>query len=462
MTAVASTSVDPLAPTTLGASAAMLLQRDGWSREELIGYQRERLRGLIRHAVERSPYFRASLGPGAERAELSDLPTLPKRVLMEQFDRIVTDRRLQLSELEPFLARADAGALYLGEYRIFSTAGTTGVPGLFLYSQAEFAHWVAVFVRSFARLGMTPETRIVGLGAPSSLHLSQQVIAAMQAGRGGAPRVSVATPLDEMVAALEAYQPEVIGGYPSIVAVLAEEQLQGRLSIAPRVVLTTSEVLTEDAAARIEAAWTTPVQGYFTTEVGVVAAGSLDHVGLHVCEEAIVEVVDEDNRPVPSGTPGSKVLLTNLVNRTQPLIRYELSDAVVLDDGPDPSGRPYDRIRRVDGRSDDVLRLPARSGDGDVAVHPYLLRAPFVTLLDVLQYQIVHRAGGLVVRIVVRDTAPRTLPELVCSAVEGALAQAGARSPVHIEVVPSIPRESGHAAKLKLIVSDGSGSSAGA
>ena len=241
--------------------------------------------------------------------------------------------------------------LYLGEYRIFSTSGTTGIPGLFLYSQAEFAHWVAVFVRSFARLGMTPETRIVGVGAPSALHLSQQVIAAMQAGRGGTPKISVATPLDEMVAALEAYRPEVIGGYPSVIALLAEEQLQGRLSMAPRVVLTTSEVLTEDAAARIEAAWTKPVEGYFTTEVGVVAAGSLDHVGQHVCEEALVEVVDEENRPVPAGTLGSKVLLTNLVNRTQPLIRYELSDAVVVDDGPDPSQRPYDRIMRIDGRS---------------------------------------------------------------------------------------------------------------
>ena len=118
MTAVAATSVDPLAPATLSANAAMLLQLDAWSREELVAYQRERLGGLIRHAVERSPYYRAELGPGAERAELSDLPTLSKRVLMEEFDRIVTDRRLHLADLEPFLARADAGALYLGEYRI--------------------------------------------------------------------------------------------------------------------------------------------------------------------------------------------------------------------------------------------------------------------------------------------------------------------------------------------------------
>ena len=90
MRAVASTSVDPLAPATLGANASTLLQRDGWSHEQLVEYERERLRRLVRHAVARSPYYRGALGPGAERAELPDLPTLPKRVLMEQFDRIVT------------------------------------------------------------------------------------------------------------------------------------------------------------------------------------------------------------------------------------------------------------------------------------------------------------------------------------------------------------------------------------
>ncbi len=266
---------------------------------------------------------------------------------------MVTDPRLRLAILEPFLGHADAGALCLGEYRVFSTSGTSGVPGLFVYSQAEFAHWVGVFIRSFARLGMTPATRIVGVGAPSALHLSQQVIAAMQAGRSGAPRISVMTPLHEMIPALEAYQPEVIGGYPSVISLLAEEQLRGRLAIAPRVVLTTSEVLTDDAAWRIEAAWTKPVQGYFSTEVGVIASGSLDHVGMHVSEEAIVEVVDDANHPVPPGTLGARVLLTNLVNLSQPLIRYELSDAVLLETGarPEwPAVRPDRAYRRPERR----------------------------------------------------------------------------------------------------------------
>ena len=73
------------------------------------------------------------------------------------------------------------------------------------------------------------------------------------------------------------------------------------------------------------------------------------------------------------GEPGAKLLVTNLVNRIQPLIRYELSNEVAIAPGPDPSGRPYGRIARVDGRSDDVLRFPALAG-GEVAVHPYRLR----------------------------------------------------------------------------------------
>ncbi|MET0832047.1 MAG: hypothetical protein ABWY62_06655, partial [Acidimicrobiia bacterium] len=202
-----------------------------------------------------------------------------------------------------------------------------------------------------------------------------------------------------------------------------------------------------------ETAWTRPVDMYASTEVGVVALGSLDDVGLHVCEEAIVEVVDDRGVPVPPGMPGSKVLLTNLVNRAQPLIRYELADSVVLAPGPDPSGRPYDRIQRVDGRSDDVLSLPAADG-GFVSVHPYLLRAPFTLLPEVVQYQIVHRSDELLVRVVPRRRSASDLVGRVEAAVRRAVAGAGARIDVSVVVVERIEREPGHAAKVKLVVSE--------
>jgi phenylacetate-coenzyme A ligase PaaK-like adenylate-forming protein len=326
------------------------------------------------------------------------------------------------------------------------------VPGVFVFSHAEFAEWISVSLAALARVGVTPDTRLVAIGAPSSLHVTRQLFAVFQAGREGVPRLTVTSPLEEMLSALDAYQPEAIVSYPSVMAALADEQLEGRLAIAPRIAIMGSEVLTDDAAGRIEAAWGIPALNvYAATEAPPIATASPANVGMHVWENVVVlEVVDEDDRPVPPGERGTKVLVTNLVNRTQPLIRYELSDSVMLADGPDPSGRPGLRIASVDGRSDDILRLPAVGG-GEVRVHPFRLRSPFVRLHGVRQYQIVHRADGLSVRVVLRDPAGRELLQTVRTAVETALREAGAAFPVTVEVVDEIEREPGHAAKVKLV-----------
>jgi phenylacetate-coenzyme A ligase PaaK-like adenylate-forming protein len=172
---------------------------------------------------------------------------------------------------------------------------------------------------------------------------------------------------------------------------------------------------------------------------------------LHVWEDVLLlEVVEQDGRPVAPGEPGSKVLLTNLVNRAQPLIRYELPDAVVLADGPDPSGRPWLRIARVDGRSDDILSLPAKGG-GEVCLHPFRLRSPFAQMTQVSAYQIVQRDDDVLVRVVPRAGAGSGLVSEVGGAVSAALAEAGADVEVRVAVVPEIEREPGPAANVKLV-----------
>jgi len=311
-----------------------------------------------------------------------------------------------------------------------------------------------VSLRVFARAGITPETRLVAIGAPNPLHITRQLFAAFRSGRSGAPELSVLTPLDEIVEALNAYQPEALLGYTSIAALLAQEQLEGRLRIAPRVVGVSSEVLTTEARGWIHEAWAVhPTEVYASTETLYIASSTPPQRDLHINDDlVIVEVVDEQNRPVPPGVPGFKVLLTNLVNRTQPLIRYELSDSVTVAGEPsDPTRLPFARIASVDGRSDDILRFPATHG-GEVAVHPYRLREPFATLRGVRQYQIVQHARGLRVRVVLESTAPSGTTERVQTALVRALADAGA-APPPLEVVPveRIERDEGHAAKLKLV-----------
>ncbi|HET6697372.1 MAG TPA: AMP-binding protein [Gaiellaceae bacterium] len=438
------------------ARAGALLAIDGWSRERLRELQQERLRALLAHAVERSPFYRDRLGPDAVEAELGDLPTLSKPTLVEEHDRIVTDPSLRADDLRLFLAESGAGSSFSDGYRVFATSGSTGIPGLFVYAADEFAHWIAVGLARLARVGVTGDTRLVAIGAPADVHITRQLFAAFQAGRQDVPRLSATTPLGEMTAALDAYRPEAVIGYASVLALLAQEQLEGRLSIRPRIAMATSEVLTDETVGWVEEAWgSPPLNVYAATEAPGIAMASLERVGMHVCEESLVlEVVDDDNRPVPDGVPGTKVLLTNLVNRAQPLIRYELSDSLVMAEGADPSGRPFSRIQRVDGRSDDILHFAGRDGR-EVSVHPYRLRAPFSALLDVRQYQIVHEPDcALTIRIVPRATAARDLPQNVAAAVTGELESAGVAEPVvRVDCVSNIDREPGHAAKLKLVIS---------
>jgi len=237
-------------------------------------------------------------------------------------------------------------------------------------------------------------------------------------------------------------------------ALLADAQLEGRLRIRPRVALFGGEPLTPDIRRRIHAAWQIePANVYATTEAPIVAVSDGRQAGLDITEDLlVVEVVDAGNRPVAAGAAGEKVLVTNLANRCQPLIRYELSDRVTLAAARHPCGRPYAQIATIDGRAADTLHLPARAG-GQVALLPYALAAPFAELPAVRQYQIVYHPDRLHVRLVLRPAATDVRMR-VRDALRDALIAAGAVPPrIDVECVAELEREPGPAAKLKLVKS---------
>jgi len=436
------------------AHAEELLTHTRWSAERLAAHQRARLDDLLRHAVAASPFYRRTIGPHAIGAPLAELPTLDKQTFVERFDEIVPDPRLRLSAVQAHLAGPDA-AEPLFDHHVFSTSGSTGEPALFVSSRAEFACWVGLLMRTLALLGVGPHLRLLGLGSPSPLHISRHLVAGLLAGRpSAAPRTSAETPLPEIVAACNAFQPQALVGYPSVHALLAQEQLAARLRIAPSVIAYAGEVLAPDMRERIREAWgVEPASMYSTTEAAMIASGCRAGVGMHLWEDAaLVEVVDEHHRPVLPGVPGHHLLLTNLVNHAQPLIRYEISDIATLADGPNPTGMPFRRLAAVDGRSDDVVHLPGCLG-GTVAVPPHQLRAPVAAVPGLRQYQIRDDGTGLAVALVLRDGADADTPTRVRTALQHALVAIGAAlPPIRVDVVAEIPREAGPGAKLKTVV----------
>jgi len=268
--------------------------------------------------------------------------------------------------------------------------------------------------------------------------------------------LSAGEPIAGVVERLNAWRPEILIAYASMIRILADEQLSGRLAIAPRSVLSGSEVLTRETRRRAEQAWGKALfDEYGSTDCGGIAAECDRHQGLHIQEDlAIVEVVDLENRPVPAGAYGDKLLVTVLGNFTQPLIRYELDDSVRLSPLDRCScGRPTALIDDIQGRVHEILSFPGAAG-ATVNVHPIVFH-DLADALPVSGWQVVQEAEGL--RLLVSGLHGALDKGALAEAMRKELARRGALVPrVEVEEVASIPQAA--SGKTPLVKSNLSGS----
>ena len=173
---------------------------------------------------------------------------------------------------------------------------------------------------------------------------------------------SILDPLPQLVAQLNAYQPEFFASYPTMLSLLAEEQRSGRLRIAPLRLWSGGECLVPDAAAAIERAFGGPLGNEYGAAECMSIAFGCQSGWLHVnADWVLFEPVDSDYRPTRPGDASHTVLLSNLANRVQPIIRYDLGDSIIANPEPCACGNPLPAIR-VEGRRDDVLSMRAPDG----------------------------------------------------------------------------------------------------
>ncbi|HEX7002030.1 MAG TPA: hypothetical protein VF164_10100 [Trueperaceae bacterium] len=421
------------------ASRRRLLRRDGWDRSRLEAHQAQALHALREYAASRSSFYQR-YHRGLAGKPLSELPVLTKGMLMDSFDRLVTDPRVRLHALEAHLAER-VGEPFLGRYRVNATSGTTGRRGVFLFDAREWAFVLASYARAYAWAGVMPgPTRRVPTAVVSTTkpwHQSAAVGASVQSRFMPTLRLDATAPLEALTERLNAFQPEALIAYASTLRLLADAQLAGALAIAPRAVLSASEALTPETRRLIGRAWgLEPFDVYAATETATIAA-ECEHRRPHLFEDLVIaEVVDEAGRPVPVGEHGAKVLVTVLFGRTLPLIRYEMSDSVSLAAGSCPCGRPYALLAGIMGRREEVLRLRAARG-GWVEVHPNVFH-DVIDLLPTGGWQVSLGPEGLAVLLV---GAGGVDDARLVAALEVALAGRGAAPlPVTVRRVAEIPK----------------------
>jgi phenylacetate-CoA ligase len=441
------------------AASRALGERERWPRERIDSWQRQRLSELVEHASRRSPFYRKLYGGELGRSEvrLEQLPVVTKSMMMDQLDDFVTDRRLDRSALEQHLQDVGSGdELFLDEFRVMASSGSSGRKGIYVYDRAAWRVFLQGAMRWTRMMGLAPKLprrRLAQIAAPDAKHMTCRGAASMSVGLFLPVRLSATRPVGELVDALNRQQPYALTGYPSVLDLLAAEQLEGRLRISPAIVATTSEVRTDAMTGHMREAWgTEPFNCLGLTETGITATDCPAHRGMHIFEDAcIFEVVDELGRPTPAGRAGYKVFVTNLYNRCQPFIRFEITDLVTVADEPCECGRTFRRIVALEGRSDEILEMPRRDG-GSVKVHPIHLRSPLAAEPAIAQYQIVQTAAGLDVTLaLVRGSAENGVAAKIEHALREKLETLGVASPeIRLAIVDHIAREEG-AGKFKLI-----------
>ncbi|WP_373482945.1 phenylacetate--CoA ligase family protein [Acetobacterium sp.] len=379
------------------------------SNSEKTRVRAEWLNRLVAYAKQNSPYYREHYQNIGENFNLSDLPPTNKVDLMAHFDEWITTKDITLNEVETFMTDLDnIGRKIKGKYLVFTTSGSTGNPLVALCDQSTNNVMAGInIIRSFARKAdfmafLKGGGKTMGVFATGGFYLGNSSVRARLLSMPWKKRqfgvISALYPLARIVDDLNAFKPTMLGGYPTILELLIDEQKSGRLKIAPVIIMTGGEYLSDQLREALEAAFGCPVQtSYSCTEGGTIAC-ECPEKHFHINDDwIIVEPVDHQNQPVPDGVQSDKILITNLYNYTQPFIRYEVTDRVVMHHEPCPCNNPSPWLT-LEGRTDDILTFYE---EGKVIkIPPLAIYATLKEIHGILRFQLIaHGQNQLELRI---------------------------------------------------------------
>lgn len=410
--------------------------------------QQSRLKELLRHARGNSSYLGHKYAAvDLDNLVLSRLPTSNKSELMAHFDDWLTVDDVKRDGVETFLGDAgNVGKLYRDKYVLSHTSGSEGQSLLLVKSPDEFG-------LMFALQAARGNSRTLNLREISRKLRERVRLAAVTMQPGFFPSstafhyapdgarqyidvLQLSLTDADLLSRLEEFRPTHLTAYASILHELVRHVEAGELRLAPELelVVNMAERLLPERRQHYAAVLGAPVlDDYGMGECLFLTNGCLESGGMHVnADWAILEVVDENNQPVPCGERGAKVLLTNLANRVQPFIRYEIGDVAVMATEPCCCGSNLPLISRIEGRTSNILHVGANGQTRPL--HPAIIEQAVSGFHLIREFQLVQE-GPDRVRVIVE---PLASAEVDCAEVgaivDARLAAHGFADSVHIEV----------------------------
>jgi phenylacetate-CoA ligase len=373
-------------------------------RDQVEQIQKDNIDKTLKHAIANFPFYREYYNsiPISEQPSfgmLSSLPLIDKKRIMDNLDDVFTSSFLKREALEKHLHTNPVGKRYLNN-TVIHTSGSSGTIGIFAYDPVSWDTLKALVLARCTSFGIgLKRKRLAFIGITDGHYAGVTLASDVPRIMANYSHVSVNEPIFKTVEHLNKFQPDDLRGYPSGLALLASEQQAGRLNIKPHKVVSSAETLDEKSAHLIEEVFGVTPYNFYAASESICLAQDCDlHCGLHVFNDLnVVELLNDKGEKVPPGKPG-QIVLTNLYNRCQPLIRYEMHDIAVYSEEECDCGLPFPILKNIYGRQEETIWIENEKGDPDV-IHPMVFVEFFVSGLRRLQvhYEKLNKIRLLVV-----------------------------------------------------------------
>jgi phenylacetate-CoA ligase len=327
-------------------TSRFLAQSDQWKPETMVAWQLCQLNGLLQYALKNCPGHMRKLtaaGFDGKLERLEDLGMLP----------FFTKNELRAQGDEFTATNFPSNSL-----RAITSGGTTGTPTRFMVEaktyDALFDAWRHTMWR---RAGYIPGKRCLDItwaftdGRPLiNSDKKNHVYLSIHDLDDGT--------LSTWWQRVKAFQPEFIIGFPSTATALAKLLPALGALTEVRALLLASETLTADQRAIIAAAFPHAriFQWYGMSEMAGFASNcEYSDAFHHWPQSGIIEVIDDDGRPIQTAGQSGEIVLTGFINQVTPFIRYRTGDRATLGDYCAKCGRMHKLLTNIEGRVGDFL-----------------------------------------------------------------------------------------------------------
>jgi len=400
-------------PFGIGLQALSLFGSALLDPKQIQDLQEHRFRQILTHAYQYSPFCHLKYQHiDLDTVALIDLPVMHKAELMGQFNEWICDPDIALDTLKVFISNpANVGSLYLGKYVVWESSGSSGASAIFIQDEEAMDVYDALeSVRQskseFLQHALDPLllTERVALVAAINGHFASNIsfeLAKSMRGYFASPftSISILDPIKKVVEELNAFSPTIIATYPTAAVVLADAILEGSLTVSPKEIWTGGETLTPAMRKYVQDRFKAKVRCSYGSSEFFEIAWECDAGHMHVnADWVILEAVDKNYQPVPAGQMSHTCLLTNLANRVQPIIRYDLGDSICFHETRCACGSNLPCID-VLGRADDLIKVPSDEGT-PVSILPLALTTAIEEATGIFDFQIMQKnANTLIIRL---------------------------------------------------------------